>query len=1488
MPKDHTIGQHYLLSLDSLEMADGPYSCYLELISATAVVGAEFFQVFNHFRAASEDFLCCLTSSTISIYRVVRNDEGEDLEFEDSSLELVYQRRVFGHLKCVKRYRLGPGRSDLLFIAIDSGKVVMFEYNAIQNNLLESILCNLELGNDNVVFDGKQQYLGHGKRPIIVVNEEYKSIAVSVYGEHIFACKIDHNEVYAGSITGIIAKKLLLRVPTDIGLIGPVLDIAFVNGYSNPTCAILQQEHILNIGHASKVTNTCSVAVVALNFDSNSAAIIWRANSMPHDCLRLVSFKDKALPTAVMIISQNAVLVAHQESISAIPTNGFAAVTVGNNPKVIMKPWTTYDRGLELSNSHWVQYGSNHASEGSFVGFLRDGTVVLLHLSYYAPKLPSTLDMELVIHREGFSASYCCISSSKPELLFTSSREGTSALFRIGYSGFVKHSERDREEVLYDHSFVHIPSSSNAGESKDDGRDFNEESLLYGSGGLQIDKISSNQWIVDIKLLDVLTNLGPVLCGNIIRNDDVFSQIDHIRWNRGSAVSINSQSNAAAFIPEREQKDSLIISSSRDKHSTLNRYFSGLAYSKSATKSFPGGRTMFSFHIFDKSIILLSFSNKSKVLQCEKVAIGASSKNDSNVRFHEWVGEDSGFVVGSKTLFVGVIHQTEEEAIILQVTPTMMRSVKIRRSTFDTEPLQDMSLHESHDIGGLGGRIDEVIITADSTPTTGHIALVTSHLRSYFIHYNAVDESMELAFIHSAGDMEGQGDDGFVCPGFEYIIKSPIVSSSTFEANLYLPEVDWQTAIQNRHQTEKQTYSAVELEEIMLYGHTLSDSNLTASCENATAEAASLSANAKSTAITPISLRSSENLVLDSNFSSAKSYVVLTEKNGFLSIFELPSMTCILHTLEVSRQSDTIPLRNEQSSSFTSTATSKTFNDDSFIVETRVFAVGEASGTIGIDSASKLYLAVVFSSGEFLLYHFQTIDGVAVSLNRLLTYTLHTRRYPGVPFVRGINNSDAAEIPGVFMNSNDAEYICRMPPIVHVLRGQKPGDDGHSTKIFLASHDPQLLTFDRGYPLLLSLDFPETPLVNFGYCTVIPLFPDDTSLVATLWYEYEDLDTTTETTKHHRIKNKPMKQSTFGIYRQLPRQMLRAGMQGAVQAVSVDKTVHKCLEINKITDNKTEQALLDKRTYVLLCSQKVFKPFNPDVIPDPEAEMENSSVERYFPSLASFQQPNTQLAPNPLTVTKEYRVCLLQHGKVVDNFVIEEKERVLDATVLYLTQERTVQSTAPPANHGHHHHHHHQQQQPQTIKTYEKRVFVLVSTLENDSRAEDTQGNGRMLLLSLDYAMFEEEEGKANGKSSAQSEEKGVDGSTDPASENALTDENGSANNGNGTNGESKPAEVKAGIVNGKGLSKAQQQFLGSIQPKLRSVWSGPGPASIVQQFPAFPNSSTDPNPSPWSNYVLATVGSIIYVYKFNSDTLELDQVAFFFAQVGCSMYSSY
>lgn len=159
-------------------MSDGPFVCYKELLPTAGIVSSCFFRSYNLHINRSENYLCTISSQVLSIYRVVSHASQTSTRVHYSSsngksLELVRFTTVFGKLREVKALQRGRSKSDVLVVAIDEGKFVLFEYNATSNEIIERPLCNLEenavgLATEvRIASSGRNHHLGNGVEPVL-------------------------------------------------------------------------------------------------------------------------------------------------------------------------------------------------------------------------------------------------------------------------------------------------------------------------------------------------------------------------------------------------------------------------------------------------------------------------------------------------------------------------------------------------------------------------------------------------------------------------------------------------------------------------------------------------------------------------------------------------------------------------------------------------------------------------------------------------------------------------------------------------------------------------------------------------------------------------------------------------------------------------------------------------------------------------------------------------------------------------------------------------------------------------------------------------------------------------------------------------------------------------------------------------------------------------------------------------------------------------
>ena len=254
--------------------------------------------------------------------------------------------------------------------------------------------------------------------------------------------------------------------------------------------------------------------------------------------------------------------------------------------------------------------------------------------------------------------------------------------------------------------------------------------------------------------------------------------------------------------------------------------------------------------------------------------------------------------------------------------------------------------------------------------------------------------------------------------------------------------------------------------------------------------------------------------------------------------------------------------------------------------------------------------------------------------------------------------------------------------------------------------------------------------------------------------------------------------------------------------------------------NKTPQAKNPAQTVVLACREEVSKPFVHVQKTEAELEAEMALVDRFMPKLQTFAEPDLSIGPGPLLVDRQYSLVLTQGGEAVGVYTLPEREKITGMEAVCLVVERATPQVG-------------------VIKSRpaKRRVFVMVSTVVDQDHGEDTQGEGRLLMFAIDYAYFQDEGKAGAGEGEGASGSSSSSGSMPPP----PTGHNRSS------------AEQNAG----------QSAFFSQIQPKLKLHWTGPGPVSVVKQL---------------GEYIVTTVGCSLYVYKLVLDSLELEQVAFYYA----------
>eukprot|EP01034_Spumella_vulgaris_P027975 gene27975-34765_t len=1277
-----------------------------------------------------------------------------------------------------------------------------------------------------------------------------------------------------------------------------------------PAFAILHASGQLPVGHACKVRHTYTLTVLAVDEVTKSAAVLWQQDRLPSDSVCLVSLSHRKFAGSVCVVSLNALLVASHDGVVGIAVNGFADTTV--SPHHDLQPWENRDEslgGLELDASRWNEEGRSTQSQ-VLIGVLKGGLVLRVDITLVCPDHFSLSNLMFVAEVIATTSPHCSsfsVGGADRDIWFLGSRQGDSLLVAVerlskgtialsrpaidfdfkqeivasnsssNSRGSLSPSKRRRR---FTNSFIDAEDFCRSSEVADDedarrsqqlDAQEEEENLLYGvtldssAGGTHA---TVESFTYALSVVDTIAVVGPVLDGMFCRPDAKFARSTEIDWDHRTNKRVNAangssqmisavtSTSAASYISERESKDTWQLSAGLDEGASLYRVYSGLSLSKIASRNFVGASNLFSVGIDSAvtpcssySLLVVSYAepSRTRVFRCAESEAKATASGPAapELRMKE-VGLESGFTLSSSSLNVGILVPASTDfpsPIAVQILPQSVRVVSLPTTWNKTQESgsesQEILVGDEQSAGGLGCEAGEVVVSGQVCADGGWVVLLTNLCSLLLLQFDPSSRRLELRHerrfpglsslgpnVVESSAMDFGGEDDLQKSALELAVHSAVVSTSLYFGHL---EIDHSAPKSKKPSVGPGDFakSAADLlieqllqEETLLYGAPLGGEEDDSNVEGVT--------------ITEMKEDQSLGLLRREDAKENKqAFLVLTEVTGALSILRLADLKCVFKTHQVGKLASSIVCSEELSHLSAPFVLSA---DASTIVETRLARIGLAGSP--------------FDTTSLCL----EVDGTVYAWNKAnLTCIHNTRRQhkAKLNLLRSVSTGwvdpavvpDESELPPPALVSADslgAEYVAYLCSAEgRLLKGEQvlgfvENLSGRSG-VLVSANEPLIIAGDRGMPHVLSLGLPEIPYVNFGRYCALPLRAGSINAVATLWCDLEEPDYIRSLTGDVMRSGRT---AVLGIYQEVVGLELYPNSSVSTKKIHVGKTVHRYSEVLRRTDDKTELALLEKRTFVMSCSETVTRPFIPTVLTAEEALGEDVLYERYLTSLDSFCQPNLALGDAPILTERSHSLSIVQGDAVMDTFVLPNNETVLDMQVLYLTLERVI---VPATNFS------------SAIKTVERRVFVMASTSVADRRGEDSQGAGRLLLFTLDYALFQED-------ATAASETEGVEavnGSSEQKESESAEEVAASAT-------KSKDDVPIASKITGAAHSAATAKFLGAIRPKLKLTWSGPGPASVIRQM---------------GEYVLSTVGSAVFVYKINAVSLEMEQVAFHFAQ---------
>ncbi|GLD92415.1 hypothetical protein PINS_up000948 [Pythium insidiosum] len=295
--------------------------------------------------------------------------------------------------------------------------------------------------------------------------------------------------------TELTGREFLLRL-RELDITGRVIDVAFLDGYLEPTLMILHEENEKNStsGRFAAGYDTYCLTVLSINLNTRLHPKIWTVQNLPSDCFRLIPCRTPV--GGVVILSANAILYFNQTQFFGLATNRFAEMTVNQGLYSLQE--AVYEDGdghtqplnLLLENCEFGYLGSTE-----ILLTMPSGDYFVLSLPYEDPRMrmwragadgsnrdANSADQHTVMLRlrqlpSGPTASCVCVDEDR-RTLFIGSRSGDSVLCEFT-------QERRSDETGLGMNGVSGESGSGASEVVDPEAGHEEEDeediFLYGS-----------------------------------------------------------------------------------------------------------------------------------------------------------------------------------------------------------------------------------------------------------------------------------------------------------------------------------------------------------------------------------------------------------------------------------------------------------------------------------------------------------------------------------------------------------------------------------------------------------------------------------------------------------------------------------------------------------------------------------------------------------------------------------------------------------------------------------------------------------------------------------------------------------------------------------------------------------------------------------------------------------------------------------------------
>lgn len=1432
-------------------MSGGPFLCYRQLLPTNSVLFARFF------RCDGVEHLITASVNSLNVYVVNR---VADNNASKVSLVLLKYFQLFGRvngLECFETSTLDARKKQCrILVCLDEGKLVVLEFISKFNELDIVHMFNAEEGGIGEGVDvhadskGRRKAPGlYGGCPLCALDADSQLACSLLYGDQLFFVAMK------GPVVSALGKKDVSTFLFDLANYFPfpqVRDMCFVSGFGGATLAVLLSSENVPVGHEKHRSALATVAFFAVDAASSALSLLWSQPGLPNDSHQLLPLRCSRLPGSLFVVGINSGILISRRGTCGWASNGLAAVSV--SASIPLRPFNVpgCPHGLELVGSKWMQ-----ADENTLICSLSDGRLLSVSLARFREAnalFPGNFEVKLL----AMSVVCACLArTAAADAWFLGSANGDSILLSVTTSKDVRIADNG---LFLSSTALHAigtPSLKRRRVSRGGTPGTNllprlqisgaltsmmsvkdiadiieaEETLLYGTTlkniGLLDSMIAHSAF--SLRVTDVVAGLGPVLdglCGSYDDSSLSVPQLQRTAEKSNKLDSVNKLNSAAAYIAERELRDGLQVSNGTGGNGGVCRLYSGYRVSKVATREFGDCVSVQSLTV-DSAYFALFLLDSGGV-------------SDKSMRHGHYMCTLFFLTMNSGTtkLLLSTGSAAHGDTAKKSTKGRHAHALHSSTSAIFTESNADaigfVGEHPTLRVGTLGGGAFAVQIMSIGIRVTQFSAAdLPAPLQDML-----VEEDVDIGglgglkgeLIVQADISEGGGSaDSFVAIlsslGNIYVLKfdfedrALVIVYSSSRCNdgkgspLFFPPG---------------TYSCVSLfggvlPELVFASHSPVDTaplSPLITAEEAFLYGAGLGDNdAMKESVTSVFPTAPEDC-----------YLILCDKGSRLHCIRLSDMRYVFCTDSVGAGKRCVEI-------FEKTQEDSGSNDrTNAVIDICLSYIGRGSpGETG--HVDRLTIVACLDSADVVIYSANSHIGPLATFVKVPNSTVSRLSKRRMKLRRTY---------GSFASKSDTPMD---EPSAYNLRRFLDLDGRRG--ILCSGLRPLIVVNDSGLPTLLPISLPELPFSSIGYYSVAPVCYAGGAFrgICCLWVEIKShVDDASAPPPPTRppgslsfqpplpLQPRPPNfsiASVLGLYREMLGLTVLSNSCLTYTRSLVGHTVHRIQEVLPKTDDKVQLSLLKHKTFILSTSIETESDFKEDVLTEEEVAEDKAHYDRYFPSLKSFGQNNNELGPPPSEKRDQHSILLIQNNSVVDEYQLPAFETVLGIETLYFEV-----AISKPGD-------------PPTAPVQEKKVvFVAACTSIDDKHGDDSQSEGRILFFAVDYALYE-----GNGAVEVEHKQADVADSTqmkvDSAIEIVTAD-----------------SSYNAGVPHSAiAQSTVQANFLGSISPKLKLLWTGPGPSTVIKQL--------------GKRYVIATLGSVLYIYNYNPQTAELDQLSFYFAPVG-------